>query len=46
MKEEEIEKGDCAGAANPKVFFWDFVGLEDGPVAYPAGAFDSYLRGD
>ena len=29
MKEEdlEIEKGDC-GPPTPKVFFWDFFGLE------------------
>ena len=52
MKEEEIEKGDC-GPPTRKVFFffWDFVGLElvgleDGPVVYPANAFDSRLRGD
>ena len=51
-KKEEIEKGDC-GPPTRKIFFWDFVGLEpitssseDGPVVYPANAFDSRLRGD
>ena len=47
MNEEEIEKGDCG--RQPEVFFWDFVELEpseDGPVACPANAFDSHLRGD
>ena len=36
MKEEEIEKGDCDRGRQP----------EDGPVVYPANAFDSCLRGD
>ena len=30
MKEEEIEKGDCAPPTR-KVFFWEFVGLEAVP---------------
>ena len=34
MKEEEIEKGDCG------------YSFEDGPVVYPANAFDSRLWGD
>ena len=45
MEEEEIEKGDC-GPPTRKVIFWNFVGLEDGPVVYPANTFDSRLRGD
>ena len=36
MKEEEIEKGDCAGRQTD----------EDGPMVYPTNAFDSRLRGD
>ena len=57
MKEEEIEKGDC-GPPTRKVFFFFFffffffgsspsdLNQADGPVVYPANAFDSRLRGD
>ena len=47
MKEEEIEKGDC-GPPTPKSLFLVLSDLNppDGPVVYPANAFDSRLRGD
>ena len=50
MKEEEMEKGDCGPVKKAKARRGEARREEgegeDGPVVYPANAFDSRLRGD